>query len=80
MRLGDAHAVGFGRHFSPQARARLPTLRDLAGALQLNYTTVARGYSEARKRGLIDASGMDEINMSLKRMERFWTEQIRYIY
>ena len=25
------------------------------------------------KRGLIDASGMDEINMSLKRMERFWT-------
>lgn len=32
------------------------------------------------KRGLIDASGMDEINMSLKRMERFWTEQIRYIY
>jgi len=29
---------------------------------------------------LIDASGMDEINMSLKRMERFWTEQIRYIY
>ena len=32
------------------------------------------------KRGLIDASGMEEINMSLKRMERFWTEQIRYIY
>lgn len=32
------------------------------------------------KRGLIDVSGMDEINMSLKRMERFWTEQIRYIY
>jgi len=32
------------------------------------------------KRGLIDASGMDEINISLKRMERFWTEQIRYIY
>ncbi|MFN3282309.1 MAG: MarR family winged helix-turn-helix transcriptional regulator, partial [Tabrizicola sp.] len=32
------------------------------------------------RRALIDASGMDEINMSLKRMERFWTEQIRYIY
>lgn len=32
------------------------------------------------KRGLIDASGMEEINQSLKRMERFWTEQIRYIY
>lgn len=32
------------------------------------------------KRGLIDAAGMEEINQSLKRMERFWTEQIRYIY
>lgn len=36
-------------------RDRLPTLRDLADSLQLNYTTVARGYAEARKRGLIDA-------------------------
>lgn len=32
------------------------------------------------KRGLIDSAGMEEINQSLKRMERFWTEQIRYIY
>ncbi len=32
------------------------------------------------KRGLVDASGMDEINRALRRMERFWTEQIRYIY
>lgn len=32
------------------------------------------------KRSLIDAGGMEEINRSLKRMERFWTEQIRYIY
>lgn len=36
-------------------RDRLPGLRDLAGALQLNYTTVARAYAEARKRGLLDA-------------------------
>ena len=41
------------------ARDRLPTLRELAEDLGLNYTTVARGYSEARKRGLIDSrSGM----------------------
>ncbi|VDC31664.1 MarR family winged helix-turn-helix transcriptional regulator [Pseudogemmobacter humi] len=32
------------------------------------------------KRGVIDVNGMDEINISLRRMERFWTEQIRYIY
>ena len=31
-------------------------------------------------RGLIDATGMEDINLSLRRMERFWTEQIRYIY
>jgi DNA-binding MarR family transcriptional regulator len=32
------------------------------------------------KRGVLGADGMDEINRALKRMERFWTEQIRYIY
>ena len=37
------------------ARDQLPTLRDLAADLRLNYTTVARGYAEARKRGLIDS-------------------------
>jgi len=37
------------------ARERLPTLRDLAQALALNYTTVARAYAEARRRGLIDS-------------------------
>ena len=36
-------------------RDRLPTLRDLAQTLGLNYTTVARAYAEARKRGLIDS-------------------------
>ena len=40
----------------------------------------ARHAEAMEKRQLIDASGMDEINGSLKRMERFWTEQIRYIY
>lgn len=37
------------------ARDRLPPLRDLAVELELNYTTVARAYAEARKRGLIDS-------------------------
>ncbi|MDQ2065760.1 MarR family transcriptional regulator [Xinfangfangia sp. CPCC 101601] len=32
------------------------------------------------KRALVGINGMDEINSALKRMERFWTEQIRYIY
>lgn len=37
------------------ARDRLPGLRELADELKLNYSTVARAFSEARKRGLIDA-------------------------
>jgi DNA-binding transcriptional MocR family regulator len=36
------------------ANQRLPTLRKLAKALKLNFTTVARGYAEAQRRGLID--------------------------
>jgi DNA-binding MarR family transcriptional regulator len=32
------------------------------------------------KRGLIAVAGMEDMNQSLKRMERYWTEQIRYIY
>lgn len=40
----------------------------------------ARHAEGIERRGLVDASGMDEINTALKRMERFWTEQIRYIY
>jgi DNA-binding transcriptional MocR family regulator len=36
-------------------RDRLPGLRDLADLLSLNYTTIARAYAEARKRGLLDA-------------------------
>lgn len=45
----DVHSGRLG------ARDRLPTLRDLADDLKLNYTTVARAYAEARKRGLIDS-------------------------
>jgi DNA-binding MarR family transcriptional regulator len=32
------------------------------------------------RKGLVDASGMDAMSQSLKRMERYWTDQIRYIY
>jgi DNA-binding transcriptional MocR family regulator len=37
------------------ASQQLPPLRDLAKALDLNFTTVARGYAEAKQRGLVDA-------------------------
>ncbi len=37
------------------ANQRLPPLRQLAKSLKLNFTTVARGYAEAQRRGLIDS-------------------------
>ncbi len=32
------------------------------------------------KKGLVSAEDMETVNQSLKRMERYWTDQIRYIY
>ena len=40
----------------------------------------ARHSEGLAARGVIDAQGMEDINAALRRMERFWTEQIRYIY
>jgi DNA-binding MarR family transcriptional regulator len=40
----------------------------------------ARQAAQLDRRGMIGPQTMDEISASLKRMERFWTEQIRYIY
>jgi DNA-binding MarR family transcriptional regulator len=32
------------------------------------------------KRKIVDAAGVEHMNQSLKRIERYWTDQIRYIY
>ncbi|HMO72155.1 MAG TPA: winged helix DNA-binding protein [Paracoccaceae bacterium] len=32
------------------------------------------------RRGIVTAAGMEDINTSLRRIERYWTDQIRYIY
>ena len=32
------------------------------------------------QRAILDANAMDEITRALKRMERYWSDQIRYIY
>jgi DNA-binding MarR family transcriptional regulator len=39
----------------------------------------ARHAEGMEKRGMIGVNGIEEINTSLRRMERYWTEQIRYI-
>jgi DNA-binding MarR family transcriptional regulator len=40
----------------------------------------ARQAETLSKRGVVTAESMDDINRALRRMERFWTDQIRYIY
>ncbi|TGD42029.1 MarR family transcriptional regulator [Pseudotabrizicola sediminis] len=40
----------------------------------------ARHAEVLLKKAVIDAAGMEDVNHSLKRLERFWTDQIRYIY
>ncbi|MBK1636388.1 MarR family winged helix-turn-helix transcriptional regulator [Rhodovulum adriaticum] len=50
------------------------TVRDLVGAL------FARHAEGLDSRGVIDHGGLVEITHALKRMERYWSDQIRYIY
>ncbi len=39
------------------------------------------GHAEGIKsKGVLGVDGIDQINRSLRRVERYWTDQIRYIY
>ena len=40
----------------------------------------ARHAEGLESRSVIDANGIDEINTALRRIERYWSDQIRYIY
>ncbi|MFN3292761.1 MAG: MarR family winged helix-turn-helix transcriptional regulator [Gemmobacter sp.] len=51
--------------------------RKVRGLLMDLFTRHAEGLVA---RGVVDAAGMEEINAALRRMERYWTDQIRYIY
>jgi len=44
-------------------------------------TGLFRRHAETlQDKGVLGPDGIDQVNHSLKRMERFWTDQIRYIY
>ncbi len=46
-----------------------------------NVSSLFERHAEGlEKKGLLGATGIDDINHSLKRMERYWADQIRYIY
>ncbi|MFQ1700009.1 MarR family winged helix-turn-helix transcriptional regulator [Loktanella agnita] len=49
-------------------------VRDIVAKL---FSTHADGLVD---RGVLDQEGIDEITTALRRVERYWTEQIRYIY
>lgn len=40
----------------------------------------ARHAEGLESRGVLGPAGVQEINAALRRMERYWTDQIRYIY
>ncbi len=40
----------------------------------------ARHAEGLQSRGVLGADGIERINSSLRRVERYWTDQIRYIY
>jgi DNA-binding MarR family transcriptional regulator len=49
-------------------------IRDVVGEL------FARHADGLEEKGVLGNDGIEEINSSLRRMERYWTDQIRYIY
>ncbi|QEW19247.1 MarR family protein [Marinibacterium anthonyi] len=49
-------------------------IRDIVDQLFLRH---AEGLQE---KGVIDAAGIEDITNALRRVERYWTDQIRYIY
>jgi len=51
--------------------------RDIRSVVAELFARHAEGLEE---RGIIGPEGLEEITSSLRRMERYWTDQIRYIY
>jgi len=51
--------------------------RDVRKVVSKLFATHAAGLMT---KGVLDHRGIDDITMSLRRVERFWTEQIRCIY
>ncbi|AXQ92673.1 MarR family transcriptional regulator [Cereibacter azotoformans] len=51
--------------------------RTVRGILSDLFSRHAEGLE---RRGIVGPAGMEDLNQALRRMERYWTEQIRYIY
>ncbi|WP_343081242.1 MarR family winged helix-turn-helix transcriptional regulator [Ostreiculturibacter nitratireducens] len=51
--------------------------RKVRDAVEALFARHAQGMET---RGVLGAAGLDDVNTMLRRMERYWTDQIRYIY
>lgn len=51
--------------------------RQVRDVVAMLFSRHAQGLED---KAVIDRSGIEDITMSLKRVERYWTDQIRYIY
>lgn len=59
-------------------RVRLtPRGREIRDIVDQLFVRHADGLQE---KGVIDAAGIEDITGALRRVERYWTDQIRYIY
>lgn len=56
-------------------------LTDKGRATRAAVAALFRRHAELLEvRGILDLAGAEEVNARLRRLERFWTDQIRYIY
>jgi DNA-binding MarR family transcriptional regulator len=56
-------------------------LTDKGRGVHVLVARLFRTHSEGlMDRGVLDQKGVEDITASLRRVERYWTEQIRYIY
>ncbi len=76
-------ALGFMHHERSEidrrsVRVRLtPKGQEVRRVMTRLFATHARGIEE---RALLDYDGIDSISGALRRVERYWADQIRYIY
>ncbi|MEJ8560121.1 MarR family transcriptional regulator [Yoonia sp. GPGPB17] len=56
-------------------------LTEKGRGVHILVTRLFRTHSEGlMDRGVLDQQGVEDITVALRRVERYWTEQIRYIY
>lgn len=56
-------------------------LTDKGRGVQVLVSRLFQTHSEGlMDRGVLDQTGVEDITSALRRVERYWTEQIRYIY